>query len=145
MKRKNTMNTNWWMLKTRRSIESYRQSFRDFWAFEISCSHTTDGKLITKAVLQDTGVPANFWKLKSNRNSADNKITKNFQVDLIHPHIKTTAFSLYRSKMNAHKLLFWKNKNRSLRTAIKKTFKNSLGRYKKSYFASYTQKQLFLE
>ena len=81
-----------------------------------------DGQLITKAVLEDTGVPANFSKLKSNINYADNEITKNILENLIHLYIKTRTFSLVRSNMNAHKILLRKNKARSLRTGIKKSF-----------------------
>ena len=82
-----------------------------------TCSHKIDGQLITKAVLEDTGVLANFSKLKSNINYAQNEITKN--IDLIHLYIKTRTFSLVRSKMDAHKLLLRKNKARSLRAGIK--------------------------
>ena len=84
-------------------------------------SNKIDGQLITKAVLEDTGVLANFSKLKSNMNHADNEITKNILEDLIHLYIKTRTFSLVRSKMDAHKLLLRKNKARSLRTGIKKS------------------------
>ena len=84
-------------------------------------SNKVDGQLITKAVLEDTGVLANFSKLKSNMNHADNEITKNVLEDLIHLYIKTRTFSLVRSKMDAHKLLFRKNKARSLRRGIKKS------------------------
>ena len=84
-----------------------------------TCSHKIDGQLITKAVLEDTGVLANFSKLKSNINYAQNEITKNILEDLIHLYIKTRTFSLVRSKMDAHKLLLRKNKARSLRAGIK--------------------------
>ena len=84
-------------------------------------SNKVDGQLITKAVLEDTGVLANFSKLKSNMNHADNEITKNVLEDLIHLYIKTRTFSLVRSKMDAHKLLLRKNKARSIRTGIKKS------------------------
>ena len=84
-----------------------------------TCSNKIDGQLITKAVLEDTGVLANFSKLKSNINYADNEITKNILDDLIHLYIKTRTFSLVRSKVDAHKLLLRKNKARSLRTGIK--------------------------
>ena len=84
-------------------------------------SNKVDGQLITKAVLEDTGVLANFSKLKSNMNHADNEITKNVLEDLIHLYIKTRTFSLVRSKMDAHKLLLRKNKARSLRRGIKKS------------------------
>ena len=86
-----------------------------------TCSNKIDGQLITKAVLEDTGVLVNFSKLKSNINYADNEITKNILEDLIHLYIKTRTFSLVRSKMDAHKLLLRKNKARSLRTGIKKS------------------------
>ena len=43
-----------------------------------TCSNKIDGQLITKAVLEDTGVLANFSKLKSNINCADNEITNIF-------------------------------------------------------------------
>ena len=86
-----------------------------------TCSNKIDGQLITKAVLEDTGVLANFSKLKSNINYADNEITKNILEDLIHLYIKTKTFSLVRSKMDAHKLLLRKNKASSLRTGIKKS------------------------
>ena len=78
-------------------------------------------QLITKAVLEDTGVLVIFSKLKSNINYADNEITKNILEDLIHRYIKTRTFSLVRSKIDAHKLLLRKNKARSLRTGIKKS------------------------
>ena len=78
-------------------------------------------QLITKAVLEDTGVLVIFSKLKSNINYADNEITKNILEDLIHRYIKTRTFSLVRSKRDAHKLLLRKNKARSLRTGIKKS------------------------
>ena len=84
-------------------------------------SNKIDGQLITKAVLEDTGVLANFSKLKSNIDYADNEITKNILEDLIHLYIKTRTFSLVRSKMDDHKLLLRKNKARSLRTGIKKS------------------------
>ena len=84
-------------------------------------SNKVDGQLITKAVLEDTGVLAKFSKLKSNMNHADNEITKNVLEDLIHPYIKTRTFSLVRSKMDTHKLLLRKNKARSLRRGIKKS------------------------
>ena len=64
-----------------------------------------DDQLITKAVLEDTGVLANFSMLKSNVNYADKEVTKNTLEDLIHLCTKTTTFSLVRSKMDAHKLL----------------------------------------
>ena len=86
-----------------------------------TCSNKIDGQLITKAVLEDTGVLANFSKLKSNINYADNEITKNILEDLIQLYIKTKIFSLVRSKVDAHKLLLRKNKARSLRTEIKKS------------------------
>ena len=47
-------------------------------------SNKVDGQLITKAVLEDTGVLANFSKLKSNMNHADNEITKKVLEDFIH-------------------------------------------------------------
>ena len=115
-----------------------------------TCSNKIDGQLITKAVLEDTGVLANFSKLKSNINYADNEITKNILEDLIHLYINTRTFSLVRSKMDAHKLLLRKNKARSFRTGIKKSCdtpaspETSLEGYKNSYFDSHTQKQLFL-
>ena len=86
-----------------------------------TCSNKIDGQLITKAVLEDTGVLANFSKLKSNINYADNKIIRNILEDHIHLYIKTRTFSLVRSKMDSHKLLLRKNKARSLRTGIKKS------------------------
>ena len=73
-----------------------------------ACSNKIDGQLITKAVLEDTGVLANFSK--SNINYADNEITKNILDGLIHLYIKTRTFSLVRSKMDAHKLLLRKTK-----------------------------------
>ena len=85
------------------------------------CSNKTDGQLITKPVLENTGVLANFPKLKSNINYADNEITKIILEDLIHLHIKARTFSLVRSEMNARKLLLRKKKVRSHRTAIKKS------------------------
>ena len=69
-----------------------------------------DGQLITKAVLEDTGVLGNFSKLKGSINYADNEIKKNILEDLIHLYIKARTFSLIRIKMDAHKLLLWKNK-----------------------------------
>ena len=42
-----------------------------------------DYQLITKAVLEDTGVLANFSMLKSNVNYADKEVTKNTLEDLI--------------------------------------------------------------
>ena len=86
-----------------------------------TCSNKTDGQVITKAVLVDTGVLAIFSKLKSNVIHADNEITKNILEDLIHLYIMTRTFSLVRSKMDAHKLLLRKNKARSLRRGIKKS------------------------
>ena len=86
-----------------------------------TCSNKIDGQLISKAVLEDTGVLANFSKLKSNINYADNEITKNILEDLIHLYINTRTFSLVRSKMDPHKLLLRKSKARSLRTIIKKS------------------------
>ena len=86
-----------------------------------TCSNKIDGQLITKAVLEDTGVLANFSKLKSSINYADNEITKNILEDLIHLYIKTRTFSLVRNKTDAHKLLLRENKARSLRTGIKKS------------------------
>ena len=86
-----------------------------------TCSNKIDGQLITKAVLEDTGVLAKFSKLKSNINYADNKITKNILEDFSHLYIKTRTFSLVRSKMDAQKLLLQKNKARSLRAGIKKS------------------------
>ena len=72
---------------------------------------------------------ANFSKLKSNINHADNEITKIVLEDLIHLYIKTRTFALVRSKMDAHKLLLLQkktkkkqNKASSLRTGIKKSF-----------------------
>ena len=86
-----------------------------------TCSNKIDGHLITKAVLEGTGVLANISKLKSNINYADNEVTKNILEDLIHVYIKTRTFSLVRSKIDANKLLLRKSKARSLRTAIKKS------------------------
>ena len=86
-----------------------------------TCFNKVDGQLRTKAVLQDTGVLANFSKLKSNINHNDNEITKNILEDLIHLYIKTRTFLLVRSKIDAHKLLLRKNKARSIRTGIKKS------------------------
>ena len=103
-------------------------------------SNKVDGQLITKAVLEDTGVLANFSKLKSNMNHADNEITKNVLEDLIHLYIKTRTFSLVRSKMDAHKLLLRKNKARSLRTEIKKSCDTQES---SSNFLRRIQKQLF--
>ena len=62
-----------------------------------TCSNKIDGQLIAKAVLEDTGVLANFSKLKSNINYADNEITKDILEDLIHLYIKIRTFSLVRS------------------------------------------------
>ena len=42
------------------------------------CSNQIDGKLITKAVLEDAGVLGNFSKLNSNINYVGNEIAKNF-------------------------------------------------------------------
>ena len=64
-----------------------------------------DGQLITKAVLEDTSVLADFSKLRTNINYADNEITNNILEDLIHLYIKTRTFALVRSKMDAQKLL----------------------------------------
>ena len=86
-----------------------------------TCSNKIDGQLKTKAVLEDTGIVANFSKLKSNINYAAKEITKNILEDLIHLYIETRTFSLVRSKMDPHKLLLQKNKPRSLKTAIKKS------------------------
>ena len=84
-------------------------------------SNKIDGHLITKAVLEETGVLANVLRLKSKINHADNEIIKNILEDLIHLYIKTRTFSLVRSKMDAHKLSLRKNKARSIRTGIKKS------------------------
>ena len=65
-----------------------------------TCSNKID-----KAVLEDTGVLANFSKWKSNINYADDEITKNSLEDLIHLYVKTRTFSLVRSRMESHKLL----------------------------------------
>ena len=103
-------------------------------------SNKIDGQLITKAVLEDTGVLANFSKLKSDINHADNKITKNILEYLIHLYLKTRTFSLVRSKMDAHKLFLRKNKARSLRTEIKKSCDTQES---SSNFLRRIQKQLF--
>ena len=63
-----------------------------------TCSNQTDGQLITKAVLEDTSVLANFSKLKSRINHADNEITKNILEDFIHLYIKIRTFTLVRIK-----------------------------------------------
>ena len=68
-------------------------------------SNKIDGQLITKAVLEDTGVLANFSKFKSNIDHADDEITKNILEDFIHLYKKTSTFSLVRSKIDAHRLL----------------------------------------
>ena len=105
-----------------------------------TCSNKIDGQLISKAVLEDTGVLANFSKLKSNINYADNEITKNILEDLIHLYINTRTFSLVRSKMDPHKLLLRKSKARSLRTIIKKSCDTPASSWN---FLRRIQKQLF--
>ena len=86
-----------------------------------TCSNKIDGQLLTKALPEDTGVLANFSKLKSNINYAYSEIAKDIREDLIYLYIKTRKFSLVRSKMDAHKLLPRKNKARSPRITIKKS------------------------
>ena len=47
-------------------------------------ANKTDGQLITKEVIEDTGVLANFPKLKGNINHADKGTTKNIPEEPIH-------------------------------------------------------------
>ena len=47
-----------------------------------TCSNKINGQLITKAVLENTGVVVNVSKLKSNWDYADHEITKNILEDL---------------------------------------------------------------
>ena len=102
-----------------------------------TCSNKIDGQLITKAVLEDTGVLANFSKLKSNINYADNEITENILEDLIHLYRKTRTFSLVRNKMDAHKTkpghLEHESKNHVTSRQAPET---SLEGYKNTYFDS---------
>lgn len=73
-----------------------------------TCSNKTEDPIITKVVVEDTGVLVNFSKLRSNINYANNEITKNIIQDLLHPYIKTRTFAPVRSNANAHKLFFQK-------------------------------------
>ena len=86
-----------------------------------TCSNKIDGQLITKAVLEDTGVLANISKLKSYTNYDDNEITKDIEEELIHLYIKNRIFSLVRGKTDALKLLLQKSKAKSLKATIKKS------------------------
>lgn len=102
------------------SINIYSRVFKIFCISEEICKKLTetsnkiDGKLVSKTVLEDTGALENLSKFKSHINYADIEVTKD------HLYIKTRTFSLVKSRMDAHKLLLWKYKARSLRTAIRK-------------------------
>ena len=109
-------------------------------------SNKIDGQLITKAVLEDTGVLANFSKLKSDINHADNKITKNILEYLIHLYLKTRTFHLLEVKWMLTSYCFEKTKPGHLEQKLKnhvipkKAPQTSLEEYKNSYFDSCTQK-----
>ena len=101
------------------SINIYSRVFKIFCISEEICKKLTetsnkiDGKLISKAVLEDTEALGNLTMFKSHISYADIEVTKD------HLYIKTSTLSLVKSKMNAHKLLLSKHKARSLRAAIK--------------------------
>ena len=90
-----------------------------------TCSNKIDGKLITKAVLEDTGVLGNFSKLNRNINYVGSEITKKFLEDLIYMYIKTKQFSLVRSKVDAQKNFASENQSESFKKSNKISNKKS--------------------
>ena len=61
-----------------------------------------DGHLITKSVIEDANVLANFSKLKEK--VIDKEIGKNFLEDIIYFYVKTRTFSLVKIQTDSYKL-----------------------------------------
>ena len=64
----NTKNRGGLWKVTAEVFEIFSIAKQKFKKYTETCSNKIDGQLITKAVLEDTGVLANFSKLKSNIN-----------------------------------------------------------------------------